>query len=190
MRLISLFSLTAAIITLSASITPAAVINGDFETGDFSGWTQAGNTEFTGVAENSIFAHSGNHFAFFGNAESLGFLSQFISTNIGQTYQLSYFLKSFYGDLPHRFQLIVNGNILLAQDEIENLDYTHYVNKFVAKTASTELKFGFQSDLDFLLLDDVKFEPVPEPLTLGATVVAGAIGLLMKSRFQKKYFIK
>lgn len=190
MRLIPLFSLTAAIITVSASVTPAAVINGDFETGDFSGWTQSGDTDFTGVAENNQFANSGNYFAYFGNAESLGFLSQFMATNIGQTYQLSYFIKSFYEDVPNRFQLMVNDKILLVQDNIAHSDYYQYLHKFVAKTASTELKFGFQIQDNFLLLDDVKFASVPEPLTLGATVVAGAIGLVMKLRFQTKYFIK
>ena len=44
--------------------TPAnLVVNCGFETGDFTGWTQSGNTGFTGVST-GIYAYSGNYGAF------------------------------------------------------------------------------------------------------------------------------
>ncbi|BAY13632.1 PEP-CTERM sorting domain-containing protein [Calothrix sp. NIES-2098] len=181
MRLLPVFGFTAAIICASTSVTQAAVINGGFETGDFTGWTQSGNTGFTGV--NSADVNSGNYSAFLGPVGSLGFLSQLISTTIGQSYQLSYFLKS-DGRITNQFQTFVDGNKLFDQENIKAQDYTKYVYNFVATAVSTELKFGFRNDPGYLRLDNVSISPqsVPEPLTLGGTALAGGLGFLMKKR--------
>ncbi|OUL26172.1 PEP-CTERM sorting domain-containing protein [Nostoc sp. 106C] len=181
MRLFPILGFTAVIISASTSVTQAAVVNGGFETGDFTGWTQSGNTGATGVVLSSAEANSGNFSAFLGPVGSLGFLSQFISTTVGQAYQLSYFLKS-DGYTPNQFQTIVNGNTFFNQENIKAQDYTKYVYNFVATAASTELKFGFRNDPGYLRLDDVSVsaQSVPEPLTIGGTVLAGGIGLLMK----------
>jgi hypothetical protein len=182
MRLLPVLGLTAAMMTVSASITQAAVVNGGFETGDFTGWDRSGNTGDTGVSSFSPLANSGNFFAYLGPIGSSGFLSQSISTTVGQTYQLSYFLRSYFGDIPNQFQTFVDGNKLFDQKNIQNRDYTKYVHKFVATTASTEVKFGFQDDKGYLFLDDVKVKSVPEPLTLGGTALAAGMGLLIKKR--------
>src|SRR5262249_25131594 len=50
------------------------LVNGGFETGDFTGWDLSGNTGFTGVS--AINPHSGTYAAFLGPIGSLGFLCQ------------------------------------------------------------------------------------------------------------------
>jgi hypothetical protein len=182
MRLLPVLGLTAAMMTVSASITQAAVVNGGFETGDFTGWTRSGNTGDTGVAAISALANNGNFFAYLGPIGSSGFLSQSISTTVGQTYQLSYFLRSSFGDIPNQFQTFVDGNKLFDQNDIQHQDYTKYLHKFVATTGSTLVKFGFQDDKGYLFLDDVNVKSVPEPLTLGGTALAAGMGLLIKKR--------
>src|ERR1700730_10015968 len=89
---LSLLAIPLFGIALCASAIPIdnIVTNGGFETGDFTGWTQSGNTGFTGVDTDS--AHSGNFGAFSGPTGSEGFLSQTLNTVAGMAYDLSFFL--------------------------------------------------------------------------------------------------
>ncbi|MEH2338794.1 carbohydrate binding domain-containing protein [Nostoc sp.] len=189
MNIVSSFFLTAAITVIGAStsVAQAAIIqNGGFETGDFTGWTTS-NLTYSGVANNStgIFPHSGNYFAYLGTIGSIGFVSQNILTTVGQTYELSLFLKNqSQGAFPNQFQIFINGDNIFNQVNIDPPDYTKYSFNFIATAASTELKFGVQNDPAHLFLDDVNVIAisVPEPLSLGGIVVAGVIGLWMKRK--------
>ncbi|BBD63667.1 hypothetical protein NIES4072_26780 [Nostoc commune NIES-4072] len=130
-------------------------------------------------------SHSGNYFASLGPTGSIGFLSQNIPTKIGQTYELSLFLKNqSQGAFPNQFQIFLNGDNIFNQVNIDPPDYTKYSFNFIGTAASTELKFGVQNDPAHLFLDDVNVIaiPVPEPLSLGGIVVAGVIGLWMKRK--------
>lgn len=193
MKIGSSFFLTAAITVIGAftSVAQAAIIqNGGFETGDFTGWTTSGLT-YSGVADPRIYSnpdlnsHSGNYYASLGPIGSIGFLSQNISTTVSQTYELSLFLKNQSKDaFPNQFQIFINGDNIFNEININPLDYTKYSFKFIATAASTQVKFGVRSDPAHLFLDDVNVIPiaVPEPLSLGGIVVAGAIGLWMKRK--------
>ncbi len=50
------------------------ILNGGFETGDFSDWTPGGNFQFCSVINGSPWAHSGTYGAQFGPSGSLGYL--------------------------------------------------------------------------------------------------------------------
>ena len=50
------------------------VVNGDFETGDLTGWTNTGDTSFTGVDSSEV--HSGVFALFAGPTTSDGFVDQ------------------------------------------------------------------------------------------------------------------
>src|SRR6266550_7769931 len=69
------------------------IVNGSFETGDFTGWTLTGNTGFSGVeCPGAPFAGpgDGNCDAFFGPVGSNAILSQTLGTTIGQHYLISF----------------------------------------------------------------------------------------------------
>ncbi len=153
------FSITLG--TVHSAHAANLVVNGGFETGDFTGWTQAGYTSgYTRVSSNN--PNSGIYSARLGPpVGSLGFLSQTLTTTVGQAYELSYFLFS-DGATPNVFQTLVNGTPIFAQNDIPAQPYAQYNLSFVG-TGSDEIKFGFQNDPGYLYLDDVSVSVVPVP---------------------------
>ena len=187
---LSLLAIPLIGIALHASATPITniVTNGGFETGDFTGWTQSGNTGFTGVSNDS--AHSGNFGAFAGPVGSLGFLSQNLNTVAGATYELSFFLRndgagggeeqSLLPILPgggpaiSEFQVYWNGALIFSiPPSADPSVYTqlNFIN-LVATGPTTELKFGFRNDPSFWNIDDIVAGPSGVPETLSTLWLA------------------
>ncbi|HEY3915423.1 MAG TPA: carbohydrate binding domain-containing protein, partial [Verrucomicrobiae bacterium] len=86
------------------------VQNGGFETGDFTGWTLSGNTEYTTVS--TRYVHSGSYGASLGPSNTLGYISQTLSTSPGQRYALSLWLENPSGQQPTEFQVLWNGTVI------------------------------------------------------------------------------
>ena len=181
---LSLLAIPLLCIALHASATPLTpitniVTNGGFETGDFTGWTQSGDTSFTGV--DSAAANSGNFGAFAGPAKGMGYLSQNLNTVAGMTYDLSFFLLSEdngeanlspiapNGGPNAVFQVFWNGVMIFEiPPNAPPSSYTQFnFNGLVATGGTTELKFGFFNVFSFWDLDDVAAgaTSVPEALS-------------------------
>jgi hypothetical protein len=147
------------------------VVNGGFETGNFQGWTQGGNTGATGVgtADDGVLVHSGQFAAFLGPVDSHGTLSQVVPTVAGTTYTLAYWLAN-DGGTPSFFSAALNGT-MIAGSVLNNPDafnYREYSFDFTA-AGPTTLQFEFQQIPAFFYLDDVSVapvSPVPEPASL------------------------
>src|SRR5947208_2151183 len=79
--------------TVFAVMTPAAhadLTNGGFESGDFTAWTQTGDTSFSGVG--SFAASAGSFGAFFGPTAAGG-ISQTFATIPNTAYEVSFSLS-------------------------------------------------------------------------------------------------
>jgi Viral BACON domain len=148
------------------------VLNGGFETGDFSHWTSSGNFNYCFVTGSSSYVHSGTYGAELGPAGTLGYLSQTLSTTPGGVYSLSFWVINPLAGTPNEFVASWNGSNVV---DLVNLGATGWVNYqyFVqASSASTMIQFGFRNDPYYLGLDDVSVTSVPPPV-LQSVNVAG-----------------
>ena len=155
------------------------VQNGGFETGDFSGWTQSGNTSLTAVTTNDLAVHSGSYGAQCGPSGSLGFLAQTLPTVPGAAYVISAWLDSPDGAAPNEFLVAWNGTILFNSANLGALGWTNLQFFVTAPGASAVLEFGLRDDPDYLALDDVTvtaFTNVASPPVIITQPVSQTIG--------------
>lgn len=166
------------------------VTNGGFETGDFSGWSQFGNTAFTGVVTHP---HSGVFAATFGPVGSLGGISQNISTTPGSLYAVDFWVAN-EGGTPSEFLFNWDGGA--AETDLINsaaFDYTHFSYTLTASSSSTLISFSFRQDPSFMYLDDLNVNataidpnPIPEPASFGLFGL-GLAGLSLVSRKKLRF---
>ena len=150
------------------------VLNGGFETGDFSYWIPSGNMagcEVTNLAEH---VHSGSYGAGLGSVGSLGYLSQNLPTVAGQSYLLSFWLHS-PGDTPNEFLVSWNGSTLFDQTNVPAVLWTNLQFLVQATGSSSALEFGFRDDPTALGLDDISVMAVAAS-NISVTVQASVSG--------------
>ena len=168
----------AALAMTAAAAHANLVTNGGFETGDLSGWSQFGNTGFTGAA-GSPYNHTGSFGAAFGPVGSTGGVSQSLATVAGATYTVNFWLYN-DGGTPNIFSWAWDGTTQAAPNLVNaaGFGYTEYTFNVTASGASTDLAFTFQQNPAYYGLDDVSVTQVPEPGTIllfgAALVAAGA----------------
>jgi hypothetical protein len=153
------------------------VQNCGFETGDFTGWTQSGNTGFTSVS--TFYAFSGNYGAQLGPVGSDGFLTQLVGDN-STTYFASFELYN-DGGAPNDFTVYWNG-VDVGPDLVDasNFSYTLFSGILAGNSGagSNEITFAFRQDPSYWGLDSVvvrNTSTVPEPASL-MLLGAGLLG--------------
>ncbi|MDZ8184129.1 MAG: DUF642 domain-containing protein [Nostoc sp. ChiSLP02] len=151
---------------------------------NITGWTKSGDPINTSGIRISNFPQSGNQGLSLGGFVDLSYISQTLSTQPGQQYELSYYLASIAEapDLDNQFQAFLGGNKIFDQNNISFQPYTPYKFNFTADSSSTELKFGSVDKYAFLYLDNVSVKPVPEPSMIGGIAIAGIVGIWLKKK--------
>lgn len=149
------------------------IVNGGFETGDFTGWTQSGwfiegTNPHSGVYDAST-GCSGASCTTVGDLNS-AYLYQNVATKRGTKYTLSLFYNS--GQLPTAASelLLLWGNSaapsLSTVVDLVNVDtsgsYVQYTGTVTATSASSQIEFLGRQDLDFYALDDISVNELEE----------------------------
>jgi sugar lactone lactonase YvrE len=143
-------TLTATLGLGESALSP--LVNGGFETGDFTGWNSDGSESV-----NLGSAHSGNYDVSFGAEGSYGTISQALATQPGAAYTVSFWLENQAGSgTGCDFQVLWNGVLLPGGDfsGCTAFGYTQYTFA-VTGTGSDTLSFAGRNDPSYYLLDDV-----------------------------------
>jgi hypothetical protein len=96
------------------------VVNPGFETGDFTGWTLSGDTG--GCSVSTLHPHSGNFSARLGplGFQTDGFLDQTITTVVGQSYHVDFWLANIGNVTQHLNAFPMAGGLLALWVVSEN----------------------------------------------------------------------
>src|SRR5579884_1148585 len=143
-------------LTLQKQAATNLLVNGDFESGNFSGWTLSGDTNDTFIDDGSFFGppFSGSYEADLGTISSMGYLSQSIPTAAGANYLLSFWFSNPDMD-PNEFFVNWNGKTLFARTNFQASNWTNVQVTLPSSSTSGVLQFEFEDDSFVVLLDDV-----------------------------------
>ena len=180
----------AALAASPAFAVPAAptLVNGGFELGDFTGWTQFGDPSFTGVQNGPCFCVAqGTFSAFFGDSGDPtlggpgGIRQNVTGLAVGDYYTVRFsVMTDFDASNPGTFLASLGSQNLLAGGFVQNSFPTFQTFSVIHRAlSSTEtLSFTFVDPNGFVNFDSVSIS-VPEPTSvalMGIALVGLALG--------------
>jgi PEP-CTERM motif len=184
---------TSVAFAAAAVAVPASaaehIVNGGFETGTFSGWTQGGLVDVnTGVDAGA--ANTGNFGAFLGPVGTIGTLTQVLQTVVGGQYDIKFDLLQL-GGRPSLFKVFFGGTEVYSTTSRTQPNPYTTLDGFseIATSALTTFQIQFRQDPSFYNLDNVSVQgpSVPEPGTWALMIVGfGAVGTAMRSRSRRR----
>ncbi len=181
---------TVAFVLACTATVPASanlVVNGSFETGDFTGWTQVNDTGFTGVDCSGVIATDGACGAFFGPLDpGGGGIVQTINTTAGGVYNLTFDLQN-DGPPPNAFGLFWDGGFQFINFDEPPFPYQSFAVQLTASGTATDLGFIFYHEPSFWDLDNIELlAAVPEPASWAMMIAGfGLVGSAMRRRVTK-----
>ncbi len=175
---------------LAAPSQADLIVNGGFESGDFSpGWTTFGNVipEVDAVFDSGSdgLTSDGRYFATFSNWQSDGSagISQAVSTTPGQTYNLSFWFAtnaSGLVDNSNEFKVAWDNDVQMDIAYFDKMPWTNFTFP-VTGTGSDTVSFSGYQTHGYNGLDDVSLTPTPEPATL-SLLALGGLAVLRRRR--------
>jgi len=174
----------AAALALAAPARADLIVNGGFETGDFTGWTTGANSFPEYIVTSPV--NSGNYAAqIAGYSRNPDTLSQTVATTAGEAYTLSF--ARFISNGTPTTSLVVDWDGAPVYSELDTGPYNVYqdLSVNVTGTGSDTLEFITANDPAYTYLDDVSLTPTPEPAPMLAGLLVGGLGLLAR-RFRRR----
>lgn len=179
---------SAALLAFASLALSAAaqnlVVNGGFETGDFTNWTVTRAPGPRTLNVRSTLPRSGSYDAAFGAIDDQpDTISQSILTIPGRTYSMQYWLEDGDSLFPlHKSFTATFGTQSQTFGATQDAYVFHSLG-FTATSTSTVLSFAGYNYSSYYLLDDVSvfLAPVPEPASIAALGI-GALALVRRRK--------
>jgi hypothetical protein len=185
-RIVGHVAATAGLVLTLATPSQAApiLINGGFETTDFTGWTETGDNidAFDGVqcSGPGPTILQGRCSAYFSTSGAAAGITQAVTGLVtGGSYVVSFGLFA-DGGIPSSFSASFGGQTLVSLINPPASPYRVFNFVQIATGTSEALAFSFRDDPGFLFLDAVSVA-VPEPTSI-ALIGAGLMGFLWVRR--------
>jgi VCBS repeat-containing protein len=143
---------------------PSTLVNGDFETGDLTGWSQ------TGSDIQALFLGQGGAFGNYAaelQAPGGETLSQSVATTPGEHYIVGFSVTGDPDSGNNSFVATWDGNQILALSDVQSGAFTHYTFDVAgdASSSTTALQFSYTDDGSAMFLDQVSVSPETAPAT-------------------------
>ena len=176
------------------------IVNGGFETGNFSDWNVTQGTPgdlgtyiLVASTQSYYFPHSGSYEAVMGAINNkFDSISQTLTTIPGNSYTVDFWLlngqeASTTGSSTSEFQVSWGGNVILDLVNFPLFPYTEETLTVKATGTSTTLELSAYQTYGHFSLDDVSVSAVvPEPSTLTGAGIAVFLGLACAWRRRKE----
>jgi len=177
-----------SILLAAGSARADLIVNGGFETGDFTGWEiwMAPLGSMFGLSNDANLAHTGNYsFYFAGLGGEPDAIYQIVPTVAGQQYRLTFWLNydSTFGE---RFRVSWEGTTVLELTPVEMTNgWKEYTLQLTATASGSELRFAGNDFRSYIRLDDVSLvevAAVPSPASAALGVIGAGFVLLRRRR--------